>query len=148
MTRKNFQARTNAAIRLAMSRHLPDLPSVEEIARATVVGLPAAFRHAATQVVLCVTDWPDAAMLADLGIDDPLDLTGLYEGIPMTEKSIFDQPQAPDTVWIFREPILAEWRARGDVDLEDLIAHVVIHEFAHHFGWSDDDIARIDRWWE
>ncbi|MEO1961572.1 MAG: metallopeptidase family protein, partial [Paracoccus sp. (in: a-proteobacteria)] len=27
-------------------------------------------------------------------------------------------------------------------------AHVVIHEFAHHFGWSDDDIARIDRWWE
>lgn len=87
-------------------------------------------------------------MLADLGIADPLDLTGLYEGTPMTRKSVWDQPAQPDTVWLFREPILAEWRARGTVRLDDLIAHVTIHEFAHHFGWSDDDIARIDRWWE
>ena len=66
----------------------------------------------------------------------------------MTEKSLFDLPGPPDTVWLFREPILAEWRDRGDVALDDLIAHVVVHEFAHHFGWSDDDIAAIDPWWE
>ncbi len=51
-------------------------------------------------------------------------------------------------IWLFREPILAEWRARGDVDLDYLVAHVVVHELAHHFGWSDEDIAAIDRWWE
>ena len=41
-----------------------------------------------------------------------------------------------------------EWAARGDVTLGELVAHVTVHEFAHHFGWSDEEIARIDRWWE
>ena len=120
----------------------------ERVAQATVDGLPDAFREPASAVVLCVAEWPAQDMLDELGIDDPLDLTGLYEGIPMTEKSVWDQPNRPDTVWLFRQPILAEWRERGDVKLDDLIAHVVVHEFAHHFGWSDDDIARIDPWWE
>lgn len=87
-------------------------------------------------------------MLRDLGMADRLQLTGLYEGVPLTQKSVWDQPMGPDLVWLFRQPILAEWRDRGDVALDDLIAHVTIHEFAHHFGWSDDDIAQIDRWWE
>ena len=47
-----------------------------------------------------------------------------------------------------RRAILDEWAARGDVTLGELVAHVVVHEFAHHFGWSDDDIAAIDKWWE
>ena len=87
-------------------------------------------------------------MLDELGIEDPLDLTGLYDGIPLTEKSVMDPGYGPDVVWLFREPILDEWRERGNVDLADLVAHVTVHEFAHHFGWSDDDIATIDRWWE
>ena len=94
-----------------------------------------------------MADWPDADMLRDLSISDPYELTGLYDGIPMTRKSVFDQPVGPDTVWLFREPILDEWRARGNVTLEELVAHVTVHEFAHHFGWSDDDIASIDEWW-
>lgn len=120
----------------------------ETIARRTVETLPQAFRPAAQDVALRVTDWPDADMLSDLGMSDRLDLTGLYEGVPVTEKSVFDQPLGPDVVWLFRQPILAEWRDRGDVELDDLIAHVTIHEFAHHFGWSDADIATIDHWWE
>ena len=87
-------------------------------------------------------------MLEDLEIDDPTDLTGLYDGVPMTQKSVMDPDPYPDVIWLFREPILAEWRARGDVTLSHLVAHVVVHELAHHFGWSDDDIAAIDRWWE
>ena len=87
-------------------------------------------------------------MLREMQITDPLELTGLYEGVPMTEKSISNPAPLPDMVWLFRQPILAEWRARGDVALDDLITHVTVHEFAHHFGWSDDDIAVIDRWWE
>ncbi|MDK3072196.1 metallopeptidase family protein [Sedimentitalea sp. JM2-8] len=124
------------------------LDHFETVARRTVETLPHAFRAVALDVALRVTDWPDAEMLRDLGMTDRLDLTGLYEGVPVTEKSVFDQPLGPDMVWLFRQPILAEWRQRGDVELDDLIAHVTIHEFAHHFGWSDADIARIDRWWE
>ncbi|WP_439526148.1 metallopeptidase family protein [Roseovarius mucosus] len=126
----------------------PDLASFEDMARAAFAALPPAFSPAAQSVVLIVEDWPSATLLHEMGIDDPLDLTGLYEGIPLTEKSHFDQPLGPDTIWIFREPILEEWRDRGDIDLADLVTHVVVHELAHHFGWSDEDIAHIDRWWE
>ncbi|KRS11482.1 neutral zinc metallopeptidase [Roseovarius atlanticus] len=121
---------------------------MENVARRTVAGFPQAFAEAARAVAIHVADWPDQEMLDSFGMTDPAELTGLYDGIPMTEKSVFDQPTGPDIVWLFREPILAEWRDRGDVELADLVAHVTVHEFAHHFGWSDDDIASIDRWWE
>ena len=126
----------------------PTLDAIEEIARDTIARFPAPFLGPARAVLLRVADWPDEAMLRDLDIPDPRDLTGLYEGVPMTRKSMFDFPSQPDTVWLFREPILAEWRARGNVTLAELVAHVTVHEFAHHFGWSDDDIASVDRWWE
>lgn len=131
-----------------MSRPAPDLASFEDMARTVLTTLPPAFRAAAQDVALLVVDWPPDHLLQEMQIDDPLDLTGLYNGIPLTEKSQFDQPLGPDAIWIFREPILAEWRDRGDIELTDLIMHVVVHEFAHHFGWSDEDIASIDRWWE
>lgn len=114
----------------------------------TVSGFPPAFKEAAEKIALRVVDWPDKAMLAEVGLQHAHELTGLYEGIPLTQKSFFDQPLAPDTVWLFRQPILREWRERGNVDLAHLVAHVTVHEFAHHFGWSDEDIARIDPWWE
>jgi predicted Zn-dependent protease with MMP-like domain len=131
-----------------MTDAIPSLDEMEQMARRVVEGLPAPFRAPALAVAICVVDWPEQEMLDELEIDDPLDLTGLYDGIPMTEKSVFDQPMGPDTVWLFREPILDEWRARGDVTIEELVAHVTVHEFAHHFGWSDDDIAVVDPWWE
>lgn len=130
-----------------MTEPIPSLAQMEQMARQTVESLPAAFQVAAQQVAICVVDWPDQDMLDELGIDDPRDLTGLYDGIPMTEKSVFDQPMGPDTVWLFREPILDEWRERGTVTIAELVAHVTIHEFAHHFGWSDEDIAEVDPWW-
>lgn len=131
-----------------MTRQETDLAHFDRIARQTVAMLPAPFAALAAAVALRVIDWPPREILDDLEIDDPLDLTGLYDGIPVTEKSWMDQPMGPDVVWIFRRPILDEWQARGDVALDDLIAHVVVHEFAHHFGWSDDQIAAIDPWWE
>jgi len=117
-------------------------------ALATVERFPQPFQDLARDVAIVVTDWPAPWMLADLGVSDRAELTGLYDGVPLTEKSVLDQPTQPDTVWLFREPILQEWQARGDVSLERLVSHVTVHEFAHHFGWSDDDIAAIDRWWE
>lgn len=131
-----------------MSDTSPTLAEIEQIARSTIADLPAPFATSAREVVLRVEDLPDAQMLADLEMDDPLELTGLYEGVPMTHKSATYPEPWPDTVWLFRKPILAELATRDGVTLEQLVAHVTIHEFAHHFGWSDDDIATIDRWWE
>ena len=131
-----------------MTAPAPDLAHIEAIALATVEALPDVFRYLARSVAIRVTDWPEDWMLQEVGLTRPLELTGMYDGIPLTEKSFFDQPHAPDAIWLFREPILAELRERDSVSLEELVAHVTIHEFAHHFGWSDDDIAAIDRWWE
>lgn len=125
----------------------PDPNDIETIARATVDGFPEPFRSGAQDVLIEVLDWPSADMLAELGIDDPLELTGLYEGVPMTERAVSDPVSWPDRVFLFRQPILAELRDRGNVTLQELVAHVTVHEFAHHFGWSDDDIASVDEWW-
>ena len=127
---------------------LHSAPDIEALALAARAALPDPIRRAAEAVAVQVADWPSAEMLEELEIGDPLELTGLYEGSPLTEKSGFDQPYGPDVIWLFREPILAEWRDRGDIELADLVAHVLVHEFAHHIGWSDADIAEIDRWWE
>ena len=126
----------------------PDAALIEEMAREAIAALPPEFAGPAAQVVLRVEDFAAEDVLDVLEIDDPLDLTGLYDGVPMTEKSASEPQHFPDTVWLFRRAILDEWAARGDVSLGALVGHVVVHEFAHHFGWSDDDIAAIDRWWE
>ena len=118
------------------------------MARAAVDALPVPFDRAAQALVISVVDMPPGDVLEDLGMTDPMELTGLYDGVPMTEKSFADQAMGPDMIWLYRLPILAEWRTREDVELADLIAHILVHELAHHFGWSDDDIAEIDRWWE
>jgi len=102
----------------------------------------------AGKVALRVEDFAPDYILEEMGIEDAFELTGLYDGIPLTEKSVRDVPHGPDTIWLFRRAILDEWIDRGDVDLPALVAHVMVHELAHHFGWSDDDIAAIDRWWE
>ncbi|MDO5604602.1 MAG: metallopeptidase family protein [Paracoccus sp. (in: a-proteobacteria)] len=129
-------------------RNAPTSDEIEAIARHVIATLPDAFAPHAREVMLRVEDFAGDDMLDELEIDDPLDLTGLYDGIPMTEKSASVPQQFPDTIWLFRRAILDEWAERGDVTLPDLVAHVTVHELAHHFGWSDDDIAKIDRWWE
>ena len=126
----------------------PDLADFEALVDAAMGVLPEDVRAIAKTIAIQVEEFADEATLADLGIDDPIELTGLYDGTPLTEKSTFDQPTQPDAIWLFRRPILEEWVHRGDVALDRLVAHVLVHELAHHFGWSDEDIATIDRWWE
>ena len=126
----------------------PDLDQIEALARAAIDLLPEPFVAAAREVGLRVVDFAPDDILEEMGLTDPFELTGLYDGIPMTEKSVMDQPMRPDTIWLFRRPILDEWCERGDVSLGDLVTHVTVHEFAHHFGWSDVQIAAIDPWWE
>jgi len=126
----------------------PDAALIRQLAEAAIATLPQPYRAAAALVALRIEDFADPEILAALDIDDPLDLTGLYDGVPLTEKSTSDQMLQPDQIFLFRLPILTEWIERGDVSLAELVTHVFIHELAHHVGWTDDDIARIDPWWE
>jgi predicted Zn-dependent protease with MMP-like domain len=126
----------------------PDLARIEQLAHEAVIALPEPYRAAATAIHLRIEDVAPEDILDALEVEDPYALTGLYEGTPLTEKSVSDQPLGPDTIWLFRAAILMEWIERGDVSLAELVTHVLVHELAHHFGWSDEDIAAIDPWWE
>lgn len=126
----------------------PDLATFEHLAERALLALPEPYQRAAKKVVLRIEDFASDDMLDALEIESPFELTGLYEGIPLTEKSVMDQPMGPDLIWLFRRAILEEWADRGDIPLGHLIGHVLVHELAHHFGWSDADIAEIDPWWE
>lgn len=124
----------------------PSLADFERIAEAAFLALPDAFRAPCAGLLIRVADFADDETLGEMGISDPFELTGLYDGIALTERSVMDVPTRPDAVWLYRRPILNEWAERGDVPLDRLIAHVLVHEIAHHFGYSDDDIAAIDDW--
>lgn len=126
----------------------PSCDDIAELASKAIESLPSQYSPLAKSVVVIVEELPDREDLESLGISDPYELTGLYSGIPLTEKSVQDQPIGPDTIWLFRRPILDEWICRGEIQLHDLVTHILIHELAHHFGWTDQDIAQIDRWWE
>jgi predicted Zn-dependent protease with MMP-like domain len=127
---------------------VPDLDAFEALAEAALSAIPEPYRAAARQVAIRVEDFAPPDLLAEMEMEDAFELTGLYDGIPLTEKSVMDQPMGPDTIWLFRRPILDEWADRGNVTLGEMVSHVLVHELAHHFGWSDDDIAHIDPWWE
>ncbi len=124
----------------------PSLADIERMARAAYDALPPAFRQPCEGLLICVAEFADEETLAEMEIDNAFELTGLYQGIALTEKSVMDVAAQPDAVWLYRRPILDEWAERGDVTLKALVGHVLIHEIAHHFGYSDDDIAAIDDW--
>jgi len=122
----------------------PSLDDFQDLAQAAWEAIPARFRAMAGQVLFRIEDFADDAVLDDLGIEDPFALTGLYQGVDLTRASISDPAPTTPMVFLYRRAILDEWADRGDVSLFDLIAHVVVHEIAHHFGLSDEDIERIE----
>lgn len=126
---------------------MPLAPSIDDMAamaEAAWTRLPDAFRQAAGPVVIRVMDFAEPALLEDLGMEDPFELTGLYHGVDLTQATVSDPTPHPAEVFLYRRPILDEWVERGDVALADLVEHVLVHEIGHHFGLSDDDIHDIE----
>ncbi|MEM6627753.1 MAG: metallopeptidase family protein [Pseudomonadota bacterium] len=121
----------------------PSLDDFAEIAEAAVKSLAEPFQSLAAGVSVRVSDVADPETLEALFIEDPYELTGLYSGVALT----LEQHSAPSTepaiVFLYRMPILDEWAQRGDVRLDELIAHVVVHELGHHFGWSDEEMDAV-----
>jgi predicted Zn-dependent protease with MMP-like domain len=121
----------------------PSLDEIEEIARRVFAALPVAFTARCQGLAIRVLDFPEDETLAEMGIDSPFDLAGLYRGAPLTEKGAGDFAQALDMVFLYRRPLL-DWWAEEDMEFEDLVRHVLIHEVGHHFGFSDADMERIE----
>jgi len=121
----------------------PTADEIEAIARRTLEALPEPFARSLGDVVLLVEDFADEETLRAMEIEEPFDLTGLYEGLPLTERSVEQSGTLPDRIRLFRRPILDEWAAGGDT-LEHLVAHVLIHEVGHHFGLSDEDMHTLE----
>ena len=121
----------------------PSADEMEAIARRALQSLPEPFAEHLRDVVLVIEEFADDETLDSMGIEDPFDLTGIYEGIPITERSVEHSGTLPDRIRLFRRPILDEW-AGGEDSLEHLVAHVLVHEVGHHFGLSDEDMHRLE----
>jgi predicted Zn-dependent protease with MMP-like domain len=121
----------------------PSADEIEAIARHVLDSLPQPFAASLGDVVLLVEEFADGATLRQMGLDNPFELSGLYEGVPLTERSVEQSGTLPETVRLFRRPILDEW-CEGKDTLEHLVAHVLIHEIGHHFGFSDADMHALE----
>lgn len=121
----------------------PSAAEIEALARRALERLPALFAANLGALVLRVEEFADAETLAGFGLEDPFELTGLYAGRPLTERSVEESGALPDAVTLYRRPILDEW-AEGGEDLEHLVAHVLVHEIGHHFGLSDEDMHALE----
>ncbi len=124
-------------------RTAPTAAEIEALARASLARIPAPFAGHLAGVVLLVEEWADDDTLDALDIEDPYDLTGLYHGRPIGDRSTFDSGTMPDRIHLYRRAILDEWVANGE-DLATLVHHIVIHEVGHHFGLSDDDMHALE----
>ena len=121
----------------------PSADEIDAIARRTLASLPEAFADSLGDVVLLVEEFADDETLDAMGIEDAFELTGIYEGVPLTERSVEQSGTLPERIRLFRRPILDEW-AGGEETLEHLVAHVLIHEVGHHFGLSDGDMHALE----
>ena len=113
------------------------------IARASLERLPEPFAGHLRDVVLTIEDFADDETLAAMGIEDPFDLTGLYHGLPIGQKSVELSGALPDRIFLYRRAILDEWAADGE-SLEHLVHHILVHEVGHHFGLSDADMHALE----
>ena len=121
----------------------PTKAQMQQMAEAVVASLPDHFRAQMGDIVLQVEDFATPEQLAAVGLSNKWELSGLYQGEALPDRSIWQSHRMPARIWLFREPLIAEWRETG-VRMDDLVRHVVIHEAGHHFGFSDDDMHALE----
>ena len=126
-----------------LSGRTPTDADIEGIARRTLDGLPSPFAESLGDIVLLVEPVADIETARSVGLSHPMQLSGLYQGISLNHQSISQSGTLPERINLYSRPILAEWRSTR-VSLEQLVAHIVIHEVGHHFGFSDDDMHALE----
>lgn len=128
---------------MARANFAPTLDDIARLAAGAFASLPEDLRAHARDVAIRVEEFPDEAAERALELESPFDLLGLYRGVPLTERGAAETGRLPDVVFLYRRPLLDHWCETGE-SLEDLVRHVLIHEIGHHFGFSDDDMERIE----
>ena len=121
----------------------PSLADIEEIAHRAYATIPMELRRCVRDVVIRIEDFPDEETEDEMGLDSPYDLLGLYRGVSLDRQSMTDTRAEIDMIFLYRASILDYWCESGE-DLTHIVRHVLIHEIGHHFGFSDDDMERIE----
>lgn len=122
----------------------PSIADIERLAGEAFASIPAELARHLRDVVIRVEDFPDEETEAEMDLESPFDLLGLYRGVSLNNKSVASAPQHVDMIYLYRRPLLDYWCESGE-DLGHLVRHVLIHEAGHHFGFSDDDMEAIER---
>jgi predicted Zn-dependent protease with MMP-like domain len=121
----------------------PSGDEIADMAEQALAAIPARLRAHVRGVAILVEEVADDETLAALGIESAWELTGLYRGVPFGQSEAGGTRHEPDMILLYREPILLEWIETGE-DLFRLVRNVLIHEIAHHFGFSDADIEDLE----
>ncbi|MBX6323228.1 MAG: metallopeptidase family protein [Rhodospirillaceae bacterium] len=121
----------------------PSLADIEEVAMRAYASLPEELARHVRDVAIRVEDFPDAETEQEMELETPFDLLGLYRGVSLDKQSVAMVRQEVDMIFLYRRPILDYWCETGE-DLTDIVRHVLIHEIGHHFGFSDDDMERLE----
>jgi predicted Zn-dependent protease with MMP-like domain len=122
----------------------PSLADFERIAEQSFARLPAAFRALCDGIVIRIDEFPTDDVLKELRAEAPFDLLGLFSGVGLPQDSAVPETfRMPNHIFLYRRPILDYW-AEHDETLGGIITHVLVHEIGHHFGFSDDDMERIE----
>jgi predicted Zn-dependent protease with MMP-like domain len=113
----------------------------KEVAR-VIDKLPKDFRQQLRNVAIVVETRPSKELLLAEGLDPREDtLYGIYQGVPLPDRSAFDPPLLPDKITIFAEPLLEDFPDPDE--LREEIRLTVLHEIAHYFGMEEEDIEDL-----
>jgi predicted Zn-dependent protease with MMP-like domain len=105
--------------------------------------IPGRFRRRLKNLAVVVEPEPTLAQLARSGVVRRGTLLGLYEGRPLTERSVFEPFSMPDRITIFQGP--HERLARSREHLKQLIEDTIWHEVAHYFGMNEAQVRAAER---
>ncbi len=118
-----------------------DRQTFTQLVADAVNALPSEFRDKLSNVEIVVEDWPNREILKRAGVAHPAELLGFYQGIPQTRRTRNYGLVLPDKISLFQRPI--EIRCRTPKEITRMIAHVLRHEIAHHFGIDDQRLRKI-----
>jgi predicted Zn-dependent protease with MMP-like domain len=126
-----------------MSQLPPSAADIESLAQQALVTIPEELRRHVGAVVIRVEEFPDEETEEEMDLESPFDLLGLYRGVAIPQQSVLATRNDIDMIFLYRRPLLDYWCETGE-DLAAVVRHVLIHEIGHHFGFSDEDMERIE----
>ncbi len=114
----------------------------EKLVERALKRLPTPFKEKLDNIAVVVEDWADEDTLAEMGIDPPDTLYGLYRGVDITRRDSYYGNCLPDTITIYQGPIEEDCDSRQD--MAELVRETVMHELGHYFGLDDEELHRIE----